>query len=366
MKAAVLHAFGSPLSVEEVQEPALRSGEVIVDVLGAPVVNYADEVFSGQRPFLLELPVIPGPGAVGRIREVSSDATRLQVGEVVYCDPTIRSRDGAANPDIILHGWTAGGPAALPLQRHFKDGAFAERMLVPTENVTVLGDVDPGDVGRWCAMGALLVPFGGLLAADLRAGQSVVVNGSSGHFGSAAVAVALGMGASRVVGTARNSAVLDELTRRFDDRFRPVVMVGDESADTAAIVAANDGPADIVLDILPPSASAAQVRAAVKAVRPDGRVELMGGVSSVLELPYTWVMRNNITVHGQWMYPRSAPARMVAMIRAGQISLNEFAVTEFDLAAANDAVVHAAAHAGPFAVTVLRPDRRPSEDRSQR
>ena len=357
MRAAVLHALGSPLSVEDVEAPTLRSGEVLVDVLAAPVINYATEVFSGQRPLLLELPAIPGPGAVGRIREVSSDATRLQVGEVVYCDPTIRSRDGATNPDIILHGWTAGGPGALPLQRHFKDGAFAERMLVPTENVTVLGDVDPGDAGRWCAMGALLVPFGGFLAADLRAGETVVVNGSTGHFGSAAVAVALGMGASRVIGTARNTTVFKELTRRFDDRFRPVAMVGDETADTAAIVAANGGPVDMVLDILPPAASSAQVRAAVRSVRPDGRVELMGGVEDALDLPYTWVMRNNVTIHGQWMYPRSAPARLVAMIRAGQISLDEFAIAEFDLAAANDAVDHAAAHAGPFATTVLRPDR---------
>jgi alcohol dehydrogenase len=356
MKAAVLREFGSPLSFEEVQEPTLRSGEVIVNVLAAPVVNYADEVFSGQRPFLLELPAIPGPGAIGRIREVSSDATRLRVGQVVYCDPTIRSRDSAADPDIILHGWTAGGPAALPLQRHFKDGAFAERMLAPTENVTVLGDVDPGDAGRWCALGTLLVPFGGFLAADLRAGQSVIVNGASGHFGSAGVAVALGMGASRVVGTARNTAVLEDLNRRFDDRFRPVTMTGDEATDTAAILDTNGGPADLVLDILPPAASSAQVRAAVKAVRPDGRVELMGGVRDALNLPYMWVMRNNITIHGQWMYPRSAPARLISMIRAGQISLDGFDITEFNLEAVNDAVAHAAAHAGPFATTVLRPD----------
>lgn len=356
MDAAVLHAFGSPLSVERVPEPELRSGEVIVDVLAAPVVNYADEVFSGRRRFLLELPVIPGPGAVGRIRHVPSDATRLQVGDIVYCDPTIRSRDSGLEPDIILHGWTAGSPTALALQRHFKHGAFAQRMLVPMENVTVLGELDTGDAGRWCAIGALLVPFGGFLAAGLRAGETVIVNGSTGNFGSAAVAVALGMGASRVIGTGRNTEVLKRLAGRFGDRFRPAAMTGDEPADTAAMVAANGAPADVVLDILPPAATAAQVRAAVRAVRPEGRVVLMGGVDSALDLPYSWVMRNNVTVQGQWMYPRSAPAQMVTMVHAGQISLDGFAISEFDLAAANDAVAHAAANAGPFAMTVLRPD----------
>nr|CAA9324364.1 MAG: hypothetical protein AVDCRST_MAG46-1039 [uncultured Nocardioidaceae bacterium] len=357
MRAAVLHAFGTPLSVEELAEPELRSGEVVVDVLAAPVVSYADEVFSGRRRFLLELPVIPGPGAVGRIKKVSSDATRLQVGQVVYCDPTIRSRDGAADPDVILQGWTAGGDRALALQRHFKHGAFAQQMLMPTENVTVLGEVGPDDAGRWCAMGALLVPFGGFLAADLRAGESVVVNGATGSFGSAAVTVALGMGASRVVGTGRNVQVLEDLSERFDDRFQPVAMGGDEAADTAAILAALEAPADVVLDILPPAASAAQVRAAVVAVRPNGQVVLMGGVDSALDLPYLWIMRNNVTLRGQWMYPPSAPARMVALVRAGQISLEDFAITEFELAAANEAVAHAAAHAGPFTTTVLRPAR---------
>lgn len=46
---------------------------------------------------------------------------------------------------------------------------------------------------------------------------------------------------------------------------------------------------------------------------------------------------------------------IVAMFRAGLIDLTEFTITDFDLAAVNEAVTHAAAHAGPLASTVLRP-----------
>ena len=176
------------------------SGEVVVDVLAAAVLAYTGEVLSGQRPFLCELPIVPGPGGVGRVRAVPPDATRLKVGDLVYCGSTIRARDNASDPQMILQGWTARGPAALPLQRHFKHGSFAEQMRVPIENVHPLGDTTVDDTARWCAMGALLVPFGGLLAAGLAAGETVVVNGATGNFGSAAVAVALGMGAGRVVG----------------------------------------------------------------------------------------------------------------------------------------------------------------------
>ena len=47
------------------------------------------------------------------------------------------------------------------------------------------------------------------------------------------------------------------------------------------------------------------------AVRPYGRVILMGGVGMPggpgLELSYAWIMRNCVTIHGVWMYPRHAP-----------------------------------------------------------
>lgn len=76
-----------------------------------------------------------------------------------------------------------------------------------------------------------------------------------------------------------------------------------------------------------------------------------------LELPYPWLMRNDITVRGKYMYPREAVAQMVRLVRAGVIDLGQFDLTEFGLDDVNDAVAHAAAHAGPLRLTVLRPDR---------
>jgi hypothetical protein len=48
MKAAVLKKFGSQLVIEDVPNVKLGTGEVIVDVAAAPVLSYADEVFSGK------------------------------------------------------------------------------------------------------------------------------------------------------------------------------------------------------------------------------------------------------------------------------------------------------------------------------
>lgn len=132
-----------------------------------------------------------------------------------------------------------------------------------------------------------------------------------------------------------------------------------ESDDRERMKDAAPGPNDCVLDILPPSASAQAARGALMTVREGGRCVLIGGVGMLggggLELPYPWIMRNNITIRGQWMYPREATGNLVKRVRAGLLSLENFDVTEFDLDAANEAVAHAAAHAGPFKSTVIRP-----------
>src|ERR1700716_3202552 len=171
MKAAVLNAFGSPLAIETVPDPILGTGEVIVDVAASRVLAYANEVLSGARQYLLDLPVIPGPGAIGRVCAVGPDATHLVPGDWVYCDPTVRSRDHALCPDITLQGLSARGEGGLRLQKYFRHGAWAEQMRLPTENVKPIGKIDQADAARWCAMGTLLVPYGGFLAANLRAGE---------------------------------------------------------------------------------------------------------------------------------------------------------------------------------------------------
>jgi alcohol dehydrogenase len=361
MKAAILKAFGSPLAIENLPEPTLGTGEVIVDVMASRVLAYANEVLSGERKYLLELPVVPGPGAIGRVHATGPDATHLAVGDWVYCDPTVRSRDDALSPDITLQGLTAGSEGGMRLQRYYRDGAWAEQMRVPTENAIRIGSIAEADAARWCALGTLLVPYGGFLAAQLQAGETVLVNGATGSFGSAGVAVALGMGAACVIATGRNEKALADLVRRFGPRVRTVTMRGEEEDDRKRILQAAPGGIDCVLDILPPAANAVQVRTAIMAVRPYGRVVLMGGVGmqggAGLDLPYSWMMRNCITLRGQWMYPPHATLLMVGLVRAGLVSLDQFEVTSFALDDANAAVANAARDSGPFRMTVIEPPK---------
>lgn len=354
MKAAVLKSIRQPLSVEEVPDPVLGTGEVIVDVAAARVLPYMNEVLDGRRDYLLKTPIIPGSGGVGRIRAVGPDATKLKAGDWVFVDSTVRARDDAISPDIILQGLTGGSPAAMPLQTYFHDGSFAQQMRTPTENVTPLGDIDPSRASDWCALGTCLVPYGGLLAAGFQAGEVALISGATGNFGSAGVAVALAMGAARIVAPGRNKARLAQLAALFGERIRTVELADDPAENTRRMMAAA-GPIDVVLDLMPPSADPSHVRSVALAVRPNGRVVLMGGLKCDVSLPHDWLMRNCVTVRGQWMFPRDAPARLAALVRAGLLSLSLFRTTVFpldDIAAALD---HAAANAGPFNATIVQP-----------
>ena len=359
MKAAILKTLNTPLTIEQIPDPSAGTGEVVVDVVAAPVLSYAQEVFSGERRYPIELPIVPGCGAIGRVRTIGPDATKLQPGDWVFCDPTVCARDDALMPDIVLQGWSARGEGGQKLQRYFHDGPFAEQLRVPTENAVRIGDIDPADAARWCALNTLLVPYGGLLASDLRAGEILLVSGATGNFGSACVALALAMGARCVVALGRNVQALDKLARKFGERVRTVALSGDEATDRERMQRAAPGPIDCVMDLMPPSVPATTVRAAVMAVRPYGRVVLMGGVGMLggagLELPYPWIMRNDITLRGKWMYPTHAVTLMAGLIHGALLDLRHFDVTTFALDDANEAVAHAAANGGPFNMTVICP-----------
>jgi alcohol dehydrogenase len=316
-------------------------------------------VFSGERRYPLEPPVVPGVGGIGRVLRVGPDATKLAAGDLVWCDSTVRARDDALTPDITLQGWSSRGEGGARLARHLHDGPFAELMRVPTENVYPLPAAAAADPARWSALGVHTIPYGGLLAGQLAAGETLLVSGATGNLGSSAVAVALAMGAGLVVAPGRNRAALDLLAERFGPRVSPIELSGNENTDRAAMAAAANGPIDMVLDFLPPQAPSSAARAAAMTVREYGRIVLMGGVGMLggadFALPYPWIMRNSVTVRGQWMYPRTANIGMIRLIATGALDLTAEDITRFNLDQVNDAVTHAAEHGGPYDRTVLTP-----------
>jgi NADPH:quinone reductase-like Zn-dependent oxidoreductase len=202
-RAWVQAELGGKLELQDVETPTPSAGEVLVDVLATPINSNAADVLTGNL-FPLVHPMTLGISAVGRIAATGSDNTSLKTGQLVFCNPMVRARDDPAGTSI-LQGWFGGvtAEARKLMEGPWRNGAWAQKMVVPMENVVPLSEErlvkDLGyEVPRLLRINELLVPFGGWLAADLKPGSTVIVAPATGHFGGAAVQVALGMGVSKV------------------------------------------------------------------------------------------------------------------------------------------------------------------------
>lgn len=333
MKAARLHTPGQPLAIEQCPAPTLRPSGVRVRVLASAVPAFGQGVLSGRLPIPLPVPYIPGPSCVGTVEDVADDVVGLTRGDVVFCSPTyVQEVHGGARESILI-GWFGLTPGCAPLLERWKNGAWAEQAVYPAECVTPLGKGAGADDIR---LGPLAIAYGGLLRAELRPGQSVLINGATGNLGSAAVLVALALGASRVVARGRNAAVLDELSA-LDRR----VVVRETNSDEAV------EPVDAVLDVLGYVTEAEPVTSGLAALRPGGTAVFMGGVLADIPVAYLTMLVSQWTLRGAFMYPAEAPAELVRMMSAGTLNASAIRTTVHPLDQINEALAAAPGLRGP-------------------
>lgn len=126
---------------------------------------------------------------------------------------------------------------------------------------------------------------------DLEAGETVITAPVTDSFGGAAVLVALAMGA-RVIAMGRNFAALQKVAASSEP-VEAVPITGDVQAETEAL--RKFGLADTLFDISPPEAAkSTHIKSGILALRPSGRVSLMGGIREDISIPYTVVMHRNL------------------------------------------------------------------------
>ncbi|KAI8582335.1 hypothetical protein K450DRAFT_228512 [Umbelopsis ramanniana AG] len=351
MKAAVLNERKVELDVQEYPDPVLTPGSAIVKVLAAPVVHHYTAVFSGEIPFPLVLPLIPGCSAIGEIEEVGPDAHNLKKGDLVYVDPTIRTRDDPHSPETILQG------LFLPpgsLSDVFRNGGFAEKMLVPLENAIPIPSSLGRDAAKLTSINRMLVPYGGLLSGNFEPGQTVLLLGGTGYYGACGIGVALAMGARKVVLPGRSLEKLEAFVKKFGDRVVPVQLSEDEQENIAAFNKAADGPIDLVLELLDATAPVSIIRSAILSLRSFGTGVIMSGRPDNLELPFMPIMVKSLTIKGCFMYPRTACKKLIGLMEAGLLKPDWFDTDDqYSLDNVNEAVQHAKKAAGPFNITIV-------------
>ncbi|KAK0648632.1 hypothetical protein B0T16DRAFT_388823 [Cercophora newfieldiana] len=258
---------------------------------------------------------------------------------LVWLDPVLRVADGS--PTQILHGLNTGPSAegkALG-SGDWKNGSWGEVVRVPARNAHVLdedrlfGELGYGidDLGY---LQSLMIVYGGLRDVDVRPGEVVLVAPATGSFGGAAVHVALALGAS-VIAMAKNGEVLSELEAAVKraypgGRVRAVVMTGSVEGDLEGVRKAarelgrRDGTADVYFDMSPPKASgSAHIKAGILALRPKGRMSLMGGAAGDVGFPYYQIMLKGLRLQGSWMFTPEQVDEVIRLVEAGILRLGK-------------------------------------------
>lgn len=361
MRGARLHTPGEAFRIDEVSIPEPGFGQVLVRVRAAGLIPNMRAVVSGEEWYTLPpLPAVYGLDAAGTVEAVGPGVVGWHGGERVYVNPALwcggcaSCRDGRPLlcDSFSLRGYFSTGPHGTDLQRPYPCGAFSEYLLAPVHSLVRLPEaVTFPQAARF---GYLGTSYHALKVGGLEPGRSMVVNGVTGTLGVGAVLLALAMGATRVVGTGRNEAVLKQVAALDPGRVR-VARVSDDDLGAKLRAATAGVGADVMVDCQGRGADIAATITAIKALRKGGRAVMVGAVSGTPVLDYVWLLITNISITGAVWFTTAEAQEMAAMAEAGTLDLSAWETRAYPLEEINEGLAFVAERQGGFVNVVVEP-----------
>ncbi|GAB90834.1 NAD(P)-dependent alcohol dehydrogenase [Gordonia rhizosphera] len=290
--AAVLRDSSAPLRIETLELRAPGRGEVLVEIAATGVCH--TDMLPRRAGFLAQPPIVLGHEGAGVVTAVGDDVTGVQVGDHVLIsyascgecrtclagEPfncfrffalNMTGRDADSDGPMTDE---AGHPVA---SSWFGQSSFATHTVVSAANVVRVAKDLP--LQLLAPMGCGFQTGAGAVLRALRAsaGSTIAVIGV-GAVGLAAVMAARAADCAEIIAVDRNEkrlAVAEKLG---------ATMVFDSSAVAfdKAIRSTVRGGVDAIIDT---TGSAAVIEAAIGAVRPGGRVGMVGTVDRDLAIP---------------------------------------------------------------------------------
>ncbi len=118
MKAAVAHAFNTPLTIDDVAIPTINDNEILVHIKASGVCHTDIHACHGDWPVKPKMPLIPGHEGVGVIVELGANVTHLKKGDRVgipflytacgHCDYCLEGKETLC-PDCQYTGYHMDG-----------------------------------------------------------------------------------------------------------------------------------------------------------------------------------------------------------------------------------------------------------------
>ncbi len=235
MKAAVVHACGQPLTIEQVPIPQPGPGQVLVRIAACGVCHTDLHAACGDWPVKPQPPFIPGHEGVGHVVAVGPGVVGVKEGDCVGV-PWLHSACGHC--PHCLGGWETLCHAQQNTG-YSVNGGFAEYALADAAYVGhIPAGLDLVEVAPILCAGVTV--YKGLKMTDTKPGDWVAISGIGG-LGHMAVQYAKAMG-RKVIAVDVDAAKLD-----LAHRLGAELTVNAREDDAAAFVQAHCGGAQGVL-----------------------------------------------------------------------------------------------------------------------
>jgi Zn-dependent alcohol dehydrogenase len=359
IKAAVCHAFGEPLVIEEITIRPPELGEVEVDIDAVAIcqsdISYAEGGFGGT------LPAVYGHEAAGRVTRIGETVTGLNVGDTVVvtliracgaCPSCQTARPVTCEtPYDATKGpiQTADGEA---LFQGLNAGAFAEKVVVHHSQVVRVPETMPMDSAALLACGVITGVGSAVNVAKVRPGQTVVVIGAGG-VGLNAIQGARIAGAAKIIAVDMSEEKL-EMAKDFGATHG--VLASEAKPWSIARKLGGGRGADAVLVTV---GIAPVYDAAPRYLAPGGNVIMVGLPHATDKASYSPLGMANAsqgilgTMMGDTVISRDIPW-MVDMYEQGRLKLDELISNRFTLEQINEAIASTKSGADKRNVIMLK------------
>jgi propanol-preferring alcohol dehydrogenase len=188
MKAAVVHEFKKPLSIDEVPVPEVGQGQILVKIEASGVCHTDLHAADGDWPVKPNPPFIPGHEGVGTVAAVGAGVAAVKEGDRVGV-PWLHTACGHCRH--CLAGWETLCDAQKNTG-YSVNGGFAEYVLADPSYVGHLPHGLDWDTAAPILCAGVTV-YKGLKETDTKPGDTVVISGIGG-LGHIAVQYARAMG----------------------------------------------------------------------------------------------------------------------------------------------------------------------------
>jgi propanol-preferring alcohol dehydrogenase len=283
MKAAVVHAFGEPLSIEEVPVPTPEPEQVLVKIEASGVCHTDLHAADGDWPVKPALPFIPGHEGVGYVAAVGSRVKHLKEGDRVGV-PWLYTACGHC--EYCQTGWET---LCHDQQNtgYSVNGSYAEYVVADPNYVGHLpANVAFDEIAPILCAGVTV--YKGIRVTDTRPGQWIAISGVGG-LGHVAVQYAVAMGLHVVAVDVADDKL--ELARKLG----ATLTVNAATQDPAAVIQREIGG---VHGVLVTAVSRSAFAQALGMVRRGGTISLNGLPPGDFPLPIFSTVLNGITVRG--------------------------------------------------------------------